>query len=190
MCGRYFIDEENTDLHRMVMNIRSKSPDTDIKTGEIFPTDTAPVLLGKQSPPISAAAVWGFPSFKGKGVIINARAETAPEKPMFRKNLFSGRCIVPVSYFFEWSDKKEKYRFQLPDTGIMFLAGLCGVFEGQSRYVILTTAANSSMSPFHDRMPLILTGNSPYGWLSDTDFAINYLHAGMPSLISVPESPD
>lgn len=185
MCGRYFIDDENTEFSRMVMAIRRSSADISLKTGEIFPTNTAPILFGKQG--IPTASDWGFPSFKGKSVIINARAETAAEKPTFRKSLFSGRCIVPASYFFEWSPEKLKYRFFLPDTGIMYLAGLSGVFSGKSRYVILTTAANASVSEFHNRMPVILTGSSPGKWLSDTEFALSYLHAEMPFLSSAAE---
>ncbi|HCM13967.1 MAG TPA: SOS response-associated peptidase, partial [Lachnospiraceae bacterium] len=47
----------------------------DVKTGEIFPTDKAPVLIRRQNDIHPEAVKWGFPRFRNKGVIINARAE-------------------------------------------------------------------------------------------------------------------
>ena len=94
----------------------------EIKTGEIYPTDKAPVLIEAESHIIAEPFVWGFPNFRNKGVIINARAETVQEKPMFRKSLFTKRCVIPSTGFFEWSHdgKKRKYRFNLPGTEALY----------------------------------------------------------------------
>ncbi len=186
MCGRYFIDDENTELSLIIREIRRSSPDIRLKTGEIFPTDSAPILTAKNGKP--EGAVWGFPSYKGKGVIINARAETAPEKPTFKSYFFHGRCVVPASCFYEWSPKKEKYRFTYGENGVIYLAGISGIYEGKLRFVILTTSANTSVSHIHDRMPVILSGIPTEKWLNDTDFALNYLMRDMPLLNAEPEN--
>ena len=47
---------------------------------------------------------WGFPAAQGKGRIINARAETVMDKPLFRLPFSTQRCLVPAQGFYEWSD--------------------------------------------------------------------------------------
>ena len=122
---------------------------------------------------------WGFPKWKGSGVIINARAETAADKPMFRSSLAARRCIVPSTGFYEWKhsgDKKQKdkYLINLPDTPMLYMAGIYNYYhesDGQQlpRFVILTTAANNSIAPLHDRMPVILSSAEKKDWLSGAD---------------------
>ena len=53
---------------------------------------------------------WGFPMAQGKGRIINARAETVSEKPMFRLPFVTHRCLVPARGFYEWSDAPNPAR--------------------------------------------------------------------------------
>ena len=90
--------------------------------------------------------VWGYPRFQGKsGSIINARSETAGERPMFRRSLAERRCVIPTTGFFEWGPGegggKRKYRFNRPGTRALYLAGLWNEFAGEEKCVILTTAA-------------------------------------------------
>ena len=49
----------------------------------------------------------------------------------------------------------------------------------------MTTKPNESVSPIHDRMPLIIQKDHIKEWITDLDFARNYLTAGMPELIRV-----
>ena len=58
-----------------------------MKAGEIFPTNLAPVLLPGNDIVIPRLMVWGFPNFRSKGVIINARSETVREKKLFEASL-------------------------------------------------------------------------------------------------------
>ncbi len=118
---------------------------------------------------------WGFPKWQGKGVIINARSETALEKKMFRLPLLQKRCVAPSAGFFEWRQedgKKQKYLFRLPKTKQLYLAGLYNTFEQMPAYAILTTAANPSVAAYHDRMPLVLEAAQIHAWLFDTQYAL------------------
>ena len=117
MCGRYCLYEDGNEELRAILD----RTEGEFKTGEIFPTDKAPVLIQQTGTVMPEAVVWGFPGFPGKGVIINARAETVPEKPMFRRSLASMRCVIPSSGFFEWSHSgpKIKYQFNLPDSSVL-----------------------------------------------------------------------
>lgn len=159
MCGRYvlFSDPELAEIREIIEEVQKNQ---EIKTGEIFPTNHAPILLQENGKLIPKAVKWGFPDFRGKGVIINARAETAPEKSMFRRSLEGKRCIIPSTRFYEWSHDggpKTKYQFNLPNGGALYMAGLYNDFGGERRFVILTADANESMRDIHNRMPVVLT---------------------------------
>ena len=103
--------------------------------------------------------VWGFPRFDGRGLLINARAETAAERRTFRECVLHRRCVIPAKGFWEWNKSKEKFSFERQDSQVMFMAGCYDCFDGQDRFVILTTEANPSVKPVNDRMPLILERN-------------------------------
>ena len=79
MCGRYslFMTEEDKEIQQIIAEVNRNNPEIQLKTGEIFPTNTAPVLIGGKQALEAKPLIWGFPNFRSKGVIINARAETA-----------------------------------------------------------------------------------------------------------------
>lgn len=171
MCGRYtlFTDTDSREIMRIIQEVSRRHPEREVKTGEIFPTNAAPVLL-RQGAHIQADVFgWGFPKFGGSaGVIINARSETAQDKPMFRNSLLFRRCVVPSTGFYEWSQDRahQKYLFTRPGDSALYMAGLYNVFDGQPRYVILTRAANSWMRDIHHRMPVILPPDQLESWCS------------------------
>ncbi|WP_278309112.1 SOS response-associated peptidase family protein [Marasmitruncus massiliensis] len=110
MCGRYnFSAKESQDIRNIVAEVERKYGVTGMKTGEIFPANLVPVLLPSGSGMEPELFTWGFPNFRNKGVIINARAETAQERPMFKKCLAEKRCVIPTTGFFEWDSAKKKY---------------------------------------------------------------------------------
>jgi len=116
MCGRFIIfsEAEEREIQSIVEEINQKYNGTAaMKTGEIFPTDTVPVIAADNGIKSTSLSRWGFPNFKGSGVIINARSETLDEKPMFRKIFLTQRCLVPAHAFFEWKvtpeGKKQKH---------------------------------------------------------------------------------
>jgi putative SOS response-associated peptidase YedK len=109
--------------------------------------------------------------------LINARSETADEKPSFRAAFKRRRCLIPASGFYEWQQKNGRkqpmFIHPAPDEGqdgLFSLAGLWEVWHAPDGSVlesctILTTSPNELMEPIHNRMPLILE-TADYGtWL-------------------------
>lgn len=185
MCGRYVAEEDQSiDLQALYRAVRVKTPDVMLKSGEIFPTDTVPLLTGTKLTP--TAASWGFPGFDGKGIIINARAETATEKPTFRAAFQQGRCIIPATGYFEWNTTKQKFRFSPSGGALLYMAGLCRVTPDGLRFVILTTPAAPvyEAAVVHPRMPVLLPALSADDWMRDATFAARYLQA--PAVGAVP----
>lgn len=179
MCGRYSLSVEES---QQLRDLLSRLAVPELKTGEIFPTNLAPIINREMAPD---AARWGLPKYSGSGVIINARAETAPEKRLFRQNLLARRCAVPTTGFYEWDAQKRKHLFRMAGEPLLYLAGF--YTDGpERRFVILTTQANASVQQVHSRMPLILSPQQLPLWAQDTDFALEHLSASMPPLESRP----
>lgn len=196
MCGRFVIYDEGeiAEINQILKEVNMKFDGTGIiaKTGEIFPTNNVPVLTQQAGKPIPTIMKWGFPKWDGKGVIINAKSETAAEKKMFAKSLIQRRCVIPSNGFYEWAkaEGKTKYRFNVSDTPMLYMAGLYAVFssDGQERmpvenFSILTCAANKSISDIHERMPVILRKDEIVGLLNDFAFACSIMQRDTVNLI-------
>ncbi len=80
-------------------------------------------------------------------------------KKTFRDSVEHRRIVIPAAWFYEWNRKKEKNIFYRKEQPVLFMAGIYKRYQGEERFVILTTKANASMEPVHDRMPLILEEN-------------------------------
>lgn len=110
--------------------------------------------------------------------LINARAETVAGKPAFRAAFKRRRCLLPADGFYEWKrldGGKQPYRIHLADGGPFCFAGLWEHWRGADEQTletctIITTAANATVSPLHDRMPVILDP-ADYGLWLDVDGA-------------------
>lgn len=172
MCGRFDLDLSNKDIDNLVKQLKPDHPP--LKQGEIFPTNTALTLIMRDGAPVPEAMAWGFPRWDGKGVVFNARAESALEKPFFRKALLQYPAVIPVNGFYEWrknleNGTKDKFRFFNPDAGLLYLAGFWNIFPQEElphHFTILTTAANASMLPYHSRMPVLLGTEELHPWLN------------------------
>jgi putative SOS response-associated peptidase YedK len=96
--------------------------------------------------------------------LINARAETAAEKPAFRSAFRKRRCLIPADAYYEWQKlekTKQPYVFRMKDGRTFALAGLWERWsppdgEAVESFTILTTEANEVARPVHDRMPVIV----------------------------------
>ena len=104
MCGRYYIK------HKMYDNLPAFliPADYEAYTGDIQPTERALILRKGGSGLEGGLLPWGYPSQNTGGLVINARAETLHEKPMFCEDVMRRRCLIPASGFYEWDRKKQK----------------------------------------------------------------------------------
>lgn len=180
MCCRYFYDQLKVNKVLEDLGILRDAAWLP-PGGEINPGSGSLMIRAGRDRPSATGAVWGFPGAKG-GLVINARSETAAVRPMFSEALRKRRCLLPAERFFEWDRDKNKVTFSAPDVRVIFLAGLWSVYANVTRFTVLTTAANASMLPVHDRMPLMVGAEDMERWLSDSDFASGYLGAEMPLL--------
>ena len=167
MCGRYFIDIGDAELSRLVSAAGRRAA---VKTGEIFPSDTAAVIANSRSlRPAVFPMRWGFER-PGGGLVINARSETASQKPMFRESSRLRRCLVPASFYFEWGHgpgARVKYDLYPERSGIVYLGGLYTIdASGVPRFVILTREAAPGIAFIHDRMPVLVPPGRCGDWLS------------------------
>ena len=184
MCGRYTLyTGEQAEEIRQIIDIAQRQVNEQLKLGEVFPSDRAPILVASQDKVVVRTAVWGFPGFQGKGLLINARSETAAEKPMFREQFLPSRCVVPTTGLDEWNKQEEKFLFHYPDSTVVYLAGLWGEVGGKRRYTILTTEPNQAIASVHNRMPVLLAKEQVRPWLMDTTVALQMLHAKQPELV-------
>jgi putative SOS response-associated peptidase YedK len=184
VCGRYlFSAEEYSEFRQIAEDVQRRCGTDPLNfpmAGDVLPSRSAPVLIGHDGKVNAELQTWGLPARNG-GRIINARAETVREKPMFRSSILARRCVVPACGFYEWDAAKHKYYFRLPGHPL-YLAGIYDSVEGVRCFVILTTAPNDSMRDIHDRMPLILPPDAIRPWLTDPEAALRLL-AGTPPLL-------
>jgi putative SOS response-associated peptidase YedK len=176
MCGRYYIEPEDglERLHEIFAEGRRRAANegVELKFGEIFPSDVAPVIAnGKDRTPGVFPMRWGFSRPGGGGRVINARSETAAEKPMFRESTRIRRCLIPATHYFEWErrdGKKVKYAIRPGDSGPLYMGGLYIVppEATPALFVILTRPVAGSIAFIHDRMPVMVPRGKTDAWLS------------------------
>ena len=115
--------------------------------------------------------------------MINARSETVSTKPSFRAAFKSRRCLVLADGFYEWKrtgSQKQPHYISRRDDRPFYMAGLWESWKDKSQdalddavietCTILTTEANATMEPLHDRMPVILHQDDFDFWL-DKEFS-------------------
>lgn len=181
MCGRYYVgNETEKEIKRIASHL-----DPDIKwgrKGDIHPSELATIITGKESGFAAEDMRWGFVSNSSKQLMINARAETVLERKSFSESVQRRRCIIVAKHFYEWDHDRNKVTFTLAGSTALYLAGCYNRFDGEERFIILTTEANESMRPVRDRMPLILKEDQLQDWIYDDGKARNFLKQESPKL--------
>ena len=186
MCARYefYTPTDNEEL-AAILEMMDRLYPGEYKTGEILPGDTAPAVIERRDRIVPVPAVFGFPGFRNGQLLINARSETAAEKKTFAESLRERRAVLPATGFYEWDAGKAKYLFTVDGLAVAYLCGLWKLIEGKFRFVILTREANETMSPVHDRMPVIVGADGVRPWLTDMGAAMDILANAAPALTAV-----
>lgn len=203
MCGRFFRHDVTWEEYwtglRLIVPEAVQPPEA---AYNIAPTQIVPIIrrpaedeTGSDCDLVMEPARWGLvPSWWNKPLkdikwgTFNARSETAAEKPFFRGAYRHGRCLVPMSGFYEWHrlgpKEKQPYAIGLGNVRWFCCAGLWSraMIDGSEfdTFTILTTAANDLMSDLHHRMPVILSPVDYAIWL-DPAVDANALFKPFPS---------
>lgn len=203
MCTRFYIDKEDPILIPIIQ-AAERAPIYDafmrrlgralITSGEVRPTDIAPVLAPNKNGECTVYPMrWGIHMADGTP-LFNARSETAGVKPFFKDDWMRHRCIVPASYYFEWSRKEAakrdrtedltigsnpvlraalekkadpgKYMIQPAGSTVTWLCGLYRIEDGLPYFVVLTREPSDDLRRIHDRMPVILPQDKINEWIS------------------------
>lgn len=175
MCGRYTLLADEVKIRQrfdLLEPIDSYQPSYNIAPGQpVF----AIIHDGKNRR--AGYLRWGLvPSWAKDEKIgykmINARSETAHEKPSFQSLMAKKRCLIIADSFYEWqktTEGKIPKRIQLESKGLFSFAGLWDRWQKEDKTLftctLLTKDANSFMQPIHHRMPIILPENKEETWI-------------------------
>lgn len=179
MCGRYLLVIPADEVRRLF--VLDADPEPFPPRYNIAPTQPVHVVRQDASGRRTLDLVrWGLlPSWvkdpAGFPLLINARAETAADKPAFRNALRRRRVLVPASGFYEWArEGRTKQPFLFEADGPIALAGLGETWLGPNgeemdTVAILTAAAEGVPARYHSRMPLTVPAEAFAAWLDPAD---------------------
>lgn len=193
MCGRFV----STQSPQQLAEFFGATVDTDplAPSYNVAPTnDIYAVVAGAEGEPVVRSFHWGLVPVWAKDIsvgsrMINARAETLAEKRSFATLFKSKRLIVPMDGFYEWQavpgqKAKQPLFIHRPDREPLAAAGLWSVWRDKAlgpdapwlhSCTIITTSANATMAPVHDRMPALLTSDEWQAWLDPDQHDIDAL---------------
>lgn len=181
MCGRFSLTVSPEELQKAFPGF--EIPDDIPPSYNIAPTQPVPVIPNDGSQRLDFYR-WGLvPSWAEekflKYNLINARGETAAEKPSFRSSFRRRRCLVLADGFYEWKQasgggSKTPYYITRKDRKPFAFAGLWDIWHSPRgdelrSAVILTTKPNDLIQPIHDRMPVILPEEAYSTWLAQDE---------------------
>ncbi len=182
MCCRYYFSDKAA--YKVESDLKLTKGALATRAGDITPGMATPGIIwnkGTNEDLVLEDLFWGITS-KDRKLIINARAESVTKKSMFADSIRNRRCILPAAGFYEWDASKTKFRFKRADEKPIYLAGFYDLSDNKDSFVILTTAANASMKPVHDRMPVMIDTGNVRDYLKDPAAAIEMLKEPMPEL--------
>ncbi len=188
MCGRYHLHSTPKDLaEHFDVDVRDNFP----PRYNVAPTQpVATIRMSEQRQREYALMRWGFVPSWAKGEylkrlgakpLINARAETAAEKPTFRSAFKRRRCLIPADGFYEWKGKAgAKQPFNITRGGLFGFAGLWETAvdpEGGEidTCAILTIAAGPDVKTLHSREPVVIAPEHYDLWLTSDERDLEFL---------------
>jgi putative SOS response-associated peptidase YedK len=198
MCGRFVSASSPQDI---ASYFGASLPDERlVENYNVAPTDPMYAVIHGQVGPRLEVFRWGLvPGWakdrKIASSMINARAETIATKPAFARLFVSRRCIVPAAGFYEWQTTgpgvvgskpiKQPHFISRADQEPLAMAGIWSIWRDPSvedapRLVtasIITTTANGTMAPIHDRMPVMLPPSAWERWLDPAVRDIGWLES-------------
>jgi putative SOS response-associated peptidase YedK len=177
MCGRFSLTKDEITINQRFSVSGGGAPY--IPRFNAAPGQHLAVITNQKPQEISLFR-WGLIPFWAKDAtignkLINAKSETAHEKPSFREAFKKRRCLVISDGFFEWKrEGSEKIPHYIFTEGhkLFAMAGIWESWKNQDgnplhTFTILTTRPNDIMQNIHDRMPVILPEGEEENWLKN-----------------------
>lgn len=165
MCGRYLLDVDFNELYQKFAIFEAQQREID--HGDVYPTNSAPVILFQDNRYVLKFMTWGLPAFQKHQRLINARSETLLQKPRFSRLMNGQRCAVPAAAFYEWEKQgRQKFRHTFKSSGIIMFAGLYESTPEGEAFTIITMPATGDVVRIHDRMPVALDDDALKVWLN------------------------
>jgi putative SOS response-associated peptidase YedK len=178
MCGR-FVQVEKPEFYAEHFGAEFIRTETLRSSYNVAPTSQVYAIADYDDSRVLTSFRWGLiPSWAKEKKIgartINARSETAADKPMFRSSFTKRRCLIPIDGFYEW---ERKVKGKLPhyiygvDGKPLPVAGLWSAWtdpDSDERLLtctILTGSPNPLLERIHDRMPIIMPPQRWDAWL-------------------------
>ena len=180
MCGRFTRDMSWADVLEFSRGLDLLVPETEPEPSyNVCPTQDSWVIAPQEGGGGFARTMrWGLlpPWAKDPKIgasMINARVETAAQKPAFRKAWQARRCLVPATGYYEWRLEhgiKQPYFIHDLEHKLLMFAGLWENWkqpdgEWLQSFALITRAALDPMDQLHDRTPLMLQAPALAGWL-------------------------
>ena len=187
MCGRFVLTATPEELQALFGYLDGEDFPPRYNIAPTQPIAVVRMLHGARR---FALVRWGLvPGWvkdpRAFGLMINARSESAATNGAFKGALQYRRCLVPASGFYEWQKRegkrKQPYLLRPRNGGIVAFAGLWETWMGADgseidTACILTTAANDTVAPIHNRMPVIVAPGDFERWLESQDGVADLLH--------------
>ncbi|TMK88644.1 MAG: SOS response-associated peptidase [Actinobacteria bacterium] len=165
MCGR-FVAASTRDLLVDWFGVEEIDGEVLAPSYNVAPTDDVYTVAHEDGRRLLRTTPWGLVAGKGATPLINARAETLVERPVFREPFAHRRCLIPADGFYEWETagdgRRQPYLFFPADGHPVGFAGLCG---RRGTCSIVTSAARPPVTRLHDRMPVVLAPDRWHVWL-------------------------
>ena len=175
MCGRYLITTVPQAMRELLEYL--EQPNFPPRYN-VAPTQPVPIVRLWEGRRQFALVRWGLiPAWakdpKTFSLMINARGDTAAEKPAFRYAMVRRRCLFPADGFYEWKaegNSKRPYAILPAHGGPIAFAGVWESWIGPNgeeleTAAILTTDANETLRPIHHRMPVVIQPEAFETWL-------------------------
>ena len=179
MCGRFAVTLPH-DAMAQLFAARPANDLPDVPNTNVCPTVQVHVVTSGDGDRHLGSMRWGFvphwyKAVNGGPLLINARAETLAEKPAFKSACRDRRCLIPASWFYEWTTRedgtKQPWKIGAADGSPLALAGIWQDWgpegERMATCAIVTCAANEKLSELHHRMPVILRPEDWPLWLGE-----------------------
>lgn len=175
MCGRYTLTSAPEAIRALFRYAERPNFPPRFNVAPTQPIAVVRLVEGKRQ---FALVRWGLlPSWvkdpRAFTLLINARGESVNDKPAFRNAMKYRRCLIPADGFYEWQargGRKQPFYIRARSGEPFAFAGLWETWMGPNgeeleTAAIVTTVANTTLAPLHDRMPVIVPPEAYDIWL-------------------------